>query len=98
MEDRSNPYGLPIRQDNMQPLKLWGEAGCVAWCLSSAHSASAAAVCGFRSQVQTYTTRQLMLWLQPMYKIEEDWHRYQFKANLPQQNKNKLKNKTLGKS
>ena len=27
------------------------------------------------------------LWWQPTYKIEEDWHRYQLRANLPQQNK-----------
>ena len=32
-------------------------------------------VCGLGSQVQTYTTHQAMLWQQPIYKIEEDWHR-----------------------
>ena len=30
-----------------------------------------------------------MLWRQPTYKVEEDWHRRQLRANLPQQ-KNRM--------
>ena len=48
----------------------------VAEWLSLVCSTSMAWVRGFRSQMQTYITHQDMLWWQPTYKIEEDWHRY----------------------
>ena len=36
-----------------------------------------------------HTAHQAMLWRHPTYKVEEDWHRCELRANLPHQNKTK---------
>ena len=44
------------------------------------------------SGVDLHTAHQAMLWQRPTYKLEEDWHRYWLRDNLPHQEK-KLKKK-----
>ena len=36
-----------------------------------------------------YTTHQAMLWQHPTYKVEDDWHRSELRANLPHQKNQK---------
>ena len=75
----------PMRLGNTK--RDYTGAGPVVQQLSPACSVSAAWVHRFGPQVHTYTTCQAMLQWRPMYKIVEDWHKCQLRANLPQQKK-----------
>ena len=57
--------------------------------LSLAHSASATQV--WFPGMTLHHSSVAMLWRRPSYKIQEDWHRCQLRANLPQQNKGRKK-------
>ena len=70
----------------VSPVMQWFSLAC---------SSSAAQVLRFRSWVRSYTTCQPCCGRQHVYKVEEDWHGCQLRANLPQQKQQQQKHGRL---